>query len=139
MGDLQVCSPPRSNGVVLGEYRLCGASPPLPALNPDPGSIGAESWAAVERTTHEVVCRIHPTLATDYKRREVIEYVQGLITSRVGCEVHHTHAQISGFCVLSILSCGYSIVCLVFAFLFIYAPSCFIMYGGEKTVSSRVA
>ncbi|KAE8039405.1 hypothetical protein FH972_011820 [Carpinus fangiana] len=87
MGDLQVCSPPRSSGVVLGEYCLCGASPPLPALNPDPVSIGAESWAAAERTTHEVVCRIHPTLATDYKRREVIEYVQGLIKSRVGCEV----------------------------------------------------
>jgi hypothetical protein len=98
MGHLQVCSPPRSNDVVFGEYRLCGASPPLPTLNPDPGSIGAEPWAAAERTTHEVVCRIHPTLATNYKMREVIEYVQGLITSRVGCEVHHTHAQIYVFC-----------------------------------------
>lgn len=87
MGDLDVCSSPRPNGDVLGEYHVRGSSPPLPASNPDPDSIGAESWDAAERATHEVVCRIHPTLGADYKRKEVIEYVQGLIRSHVGCEV----------------------------------------------------
>jgi len=47
------------------------------------------------------------------------------------------------FVVLSILSCGSSMVCLVFAILFIYAHSCsfscVITYGGEKIVSSRIA
>ncbi|XP_050288714.1 uncharacterized protein LOC126727194 isoform X2 [Quercus robur] len=90
MGDLKVCSA-RHNGVVLcGEDRLYSSStppPPLPASNPDPCSIGSESWASAERTAQEIVWRIQPTLATDRKRKEVIKYVQRLIKKRVGCEV----------------------------------------------------
>uniref|UniRef100_A0A7N2KNM2 PAP/OAS1 substrate-binding domain superfamily n=1 Tax=Quercus lobata TaxID=97700 RepID=A0A7N2KNM2_QUELO len=90
MGDLKVCSA-RHNGVVLcGEDRLYSSSSPptpLPASNPDPCSIGSESWASAERTAQEIVWRIQPTLATDHKRKEVIKYVQRLIRKRVRCEV----------------------------------------------------
>ncbi|KAM4095958.1 hypothetical protein ACJW30_08G070600 [Castanea mollissima] len=84
MGDLKVCSA-RHNGVdFCGEDRLYSSPPPpLPASNPDPCSIGSESWASAERTTREIVCRIQPTLATHHKRKEVIEYVQRLIRNRV--------------------------------------------------------
>lgn len=83
---------PRPNGVVFGEERFYSSSPPLPASNPDPLSIGSESWARAERITREIVCKIQPTLAADHKRKEVVEYVQGLITSSVGCEVQSKFA-----------------------------------------------
>ncbi|KAK4606859.1 hypothetical protein RGQ29_000909 [Quercus rubra] len=90
MGDFKVCSAGHNGDVLCDEDRLYSSSSPplpLPASNPDTCSIGSESWAIAERTTQEIVCRIQPTLATDHKRKEVIEYVQRLIRNRVGCEV----------------------------------------------------
>ncbi|KAG6677943.1 uncharacterized protein LOC122294956 [Carya illinoinensis] len=72
---------------VLVDDRLSAASPPLPASNPDPGSIATESLDAAERVSREIVSSIHPTLAADHKRKGVIEYVQGLVRSCIGCEV----------------------------------------------------
>ncbi|KAF5470345.1 hypothetical protein F2P56_010865 [Juglans regia] len=72
---------------VLVEDRLSTASPLLPASNPDPGSIAADSLDAAERVSREIVSSIHPTLAADHKRKGVIEYVQGLVRSCIGCEV----------------------------------------------------
>ena len=88
MGDLQVGSP-LVNGVVYGEDRLCSSppSPPLPASNPDPSSVPVEAWSRAEKTTHEILCRIQPTLGADQRRREVVDYVQRLIKYFVGCEV----------------------------------------------------
>ncbi|KAB1215073.1 hypothetical protein CJ030_MR4G018543 [Morella rubra] len=67
MGDVQV----------LAKEQLCAASSPLPASSSDPGSIGADSWAAAERNAEEIVGRIHPSLAAEYKRKEVIELYTG--------------------------------------------------------------
>ncbi|KAF3454812.1 hypothetical protein FNV43_RR05260 [Rhamnella rubrinervis] len=89
MGDLQACSPPNINGDIFGEDRLCPlpSSPPLPPLNPDPASIGVETWTGAEMTTQEIVSQIQPTLAADQKRRDVIDYVQRLLRHCIGCEV----------------------------------------------------
>ena len=89
MGDLQVGSP-QVSGVVYGEDRLCSSppSPPLPASNPDPSSVAVEAWSRAEKATHEILCRIQPTLGADQRRREVVDYVQRLIKCCcVGCEV----------------------------------------------------
>ncbi|KAB1225686.1 hypothetical protein CJ030_MR1G009133 [Morella rubra] len=93
---------------VLAKEQLCAASSPLPASNSNPGSIGADSWAAAEPNAEEVVGRIHPSLAAEHKRTEVIEYLQGLVRFCVGCEVHHRHRQdISSFS-CSVGVCGFS-------------------------------
>ncbi|KAJ7964311.1 PAP/OAS1 substrate-binding domain superfamily protein [Quillaja saponaria] len=86
MADLQVCTA-RLNGVIFGEDRL-RSSPPLPELNPDPSSIAAEIWARAENTTHQILCGTQPSLGTEQKRMEVIDYVQGLIRCCLGCEVY---------------------------------------------------
>ncbi|PSS09551.1 hypothetical protein CEY00_Acc16573 [Actinidia chinensis var. chinensis] len=87
MGDLHVCSR-LPNGVVT-EGRPFGASLSLPlrGSNPDPSSIGEDNWAIAEETTQEVICCIHPTLDSEEKRRDVIDYVQRLIRCSLGFEV----------------------------------------------------
>ncbi|KAI4307551.1 hypothetical protein L6164_030725 [Bauhinia variegata] len=88
MGDLQVTSP-RVNGAAFGEERLCSSppSPPLPLSKPDLSSVAAEALSTAEKTTHEILSRIQPTLGADQRRREVVDYVQRLIKSCIGCEV----------------------------------------------------
>ncbi|XP_052209816.1 uncharacterized protein LOC127813096 [Diospyros lotus] len=83
MGDLQVCSR-RPDGVVTEDR-------PFPiqfsSANPDPSSIGEDSWAVADQTIQEVIRCVHPTLDTDEKRQDVIEHVQNLIRCSLGCEV----------------------------------------------------
>ena len=88
MGDLHVCSR-LPNGVVT-EDRPVGVSLSLPlrVSNPDPSSIGEDNWAIAEETTREVICCIHPTLDSEEKRRDVIDYVQRLIRCSLGFEVN---------------------------------------------------
>ncbi|KAL6967806.1 hypothetical protein U1Q18_033615 [Sarracenia purpurea var. burkii] len=89
MGDLQVCSG-LPNGVVDEDrpFAMSLSSLPLRAPNSDPSSIGEDSWAIAEQTTQEVICCIHPTLDSEEKRKDVIEYVQRLIRCSIGCEVN---------------------------------------------------
>ncbi|KAI4305066.1 hypothetical protein L6164_028455 [Bauhinia variegata] len=88
MGDLHVTSP-RLNGAAYGENRLCSSppSPPLPPSNPDLSSVSVEARSAAEKTTHEILSRIQPTLSADQRRREVVDYVQRLIKNCIGWEV----------------------------------------------------
>ncbi|KAM5583002.1 hypothetical protein ABKV19_003084 [Rosa sericea] len=78
---------PEPNGVVLPEFRSCPSSPPLPATSPDPSAIGPESWAGAERATRDILSKIQPTAATHRRRKDIILYVQSLITCNVGCQV----------------------------------------------------
>ncbi|KAM1653394.1 hypothetical protein ACFX15_005608 [Malus domestica] len=77
------------NNVVFREDRPCPSppSPSLPTTNPDPSVIATESWAGAEEATQEIVSKIQPTLAAHQTRKEVIQYVQNLITCNVGCQV----------------------------------------------------
>uniref|UniRef100_A0A5B7AM32 Uncharacterized protein n=1 Tax=Davidia involucrata TaxID=16924 RepID=A0A5B7AM32_DAVIN len=86
MGDLQVCCQ-EPNGVLTEDRLFPSFSPPLPPSNPDPSSIGEDSWVTAEQTTQEVVCCIQPNLASEDKRTDVIEYMQRLIRCCLGCEV----------------------------------------------------
>ncbi|KAB2634812.1 hypothetical protein D8674_040489, partial [Pyrus ussuriensis x Pyrus communis] len=77
------------NDVVFREDRPCPTPslPSLPTTNPDPSVIATESWAGAEEATQEIVSKIQPTLAANQTRKEVIQYVQNLITCNVGCQV----------------------------------------------------
>ncbi|KAL6200474.1 hypothetical protein ACLB2K_030255 [Fragaria x ananassa] len=79
----QVCSP-EPNAVVLPEFR---PFPALPPTNPDPSAIGPESWAGGERAIRDMMSKIQPTAATHRRRKDVIQYVQSLISCNVGCQV----------------------------------------------------
>ncbi|KAJ8561489.1 hypothetical protein K7X08_037222 [Anisodus acutangulus] len=54
---------------------------------PDPTSITEDRWLVAEETIQQVVNCIHPTLDTEEKRKDVIDYVQTLIRHSLGCEV----------------------------------------------------
>ncbi|RAL43350.1 hypothetical protein DM860_012491 [Cuscuta australis] len=58
----------------------------LAATHPDPSSIGEECWAAAEETAKELVNCIHPTMDSEEKRKDVMEYVQKLIRDYLACE-----------------------------------------------------
>ncbi|CAK9142709.1 unnamed protein product [Ilex paraguariensis] len=87
MGDLQVCCE-RQNGVMMDSDHFSSSSPKqMVHSNPDPLSIREDCWAVAEETTQEVVNCIHPTLDSEEKRKDVIDYVQRLISTALGCEV----------------------------------------------------
>ncbi|XP_058179651.1 uncharacterized protein LOC131298289 isoform X1 [Rhododendron vialii] len=83
MGDLQAGSR-QPNGVVAEDCPFLMASL---TSNPDPLSIGEGSLGIAEKMTQEVLCCIHPTLDSEEKRKDVIEYIQRLIRLSIGCEV----------------------------------------------------
>ncbi|KAG5567088.1 hypothetical protein RHGRI_002601 [Rhododendron griersonianum] len=83
MGDLQAGSR-QPNGVVAED---CPFLMPSLTSNPDPLSIGEGSLGIAEKMTQEVLCCIHPTLDSEEKRKDVIEYIQRLIRLSIGCEV----------------------------------------------------
>lgn len=77
MGDLQVW--PQPNGILTEES--------APSANPHPSAIDANRWAKAELRTSEIILCIQPTVQSEQKRNEVIEYVQRLLRMRVGLEV----------------------------------------------------
>jgi hypothetical protein len=46
-----------------------------------------ENWERAEEFTREIVYRIHPTVESNFKRKQIIGYVQRLIKSSLGFEV----------------------------------------------------
>ncbi|XP_049388422.1 uncharacterized protein LOC125852775 [Solanum stenotomum] len=56
-------------------------------LGPDPSAVTEDSWAVAEEAVQEVVNCVHPTLDTEEKRKDVVDYVQRLIRCTLGCEV----------------------------------------------------
>ena len=104
MGDLQVCDFPTENGHLDQNHHhhhhqndhdhhhgLLGSAqdPVSPSFssNPDPWSIVEENWERAEEFTREIVYRIHPTVESNFKRKQVIGYVQRLVKSSLGFEV----------------------------------------------------
>ena len=79
----------------MGDDRepIIGAEEEKPVLsapsssNPSPSSIGLERWARAEEATQKIICQVQPTAVSEERRREVIDYVQRLIRSTLGCEV----------------------------------------------------
>ncbi|KAL0727923.1 hypothetical protein Bca4012_024016 [Brassica carinata] len=57
--------------------------PPPRSLSNQPGF-----WNRVEEATREIIENVHPTLVSEDRRRDVIDYMQRLIRMTLGCEVH---------------------------------------------------
>ncbi|KAH0934976.1 hypothetical protein HID58_012093 [Brassica napus] len=47
-----------------------------------------EFWNRMEEATREIIEQVHPTLASEDRRRDVTDYMQRLIKMTLGCEVH---------------------------------------------------
>uniref|UniRef100_A0A0D9XNC9 PAP-associated domain-containing protein n=1 Tax=Leersia perrieri TaxID=77586 RepID=A0A0D9XNC9_9ORYZ len=58
-----------------------------PPANPDPASISPDAWDPLEAAAGAVVCRIQPNRPSENRRAAVIDYVQRIIGSTVGCQV----------------------------------------------------
>ncbi|CAF2019411.1 unnamed protein product [Brassica napus] len=58
------------------------AAPPLSLTNKP------EFWNRMEEVTREIIEQVHPTLASEDRRRDVTDYMQRLIKMTLGCEVH---------------------------------------------------
>lgn len=58
------------------------AAPPLSVSNKP------EFWNRMEEATREIIEQVHPTLASEDRRRDVTDYMQSLIKMTLGCEVH---------------------------------------------------
>ncbi|CAH8388610.1 unnamed protein product [Eruca vesicaria subsp. sativa] len=67
------------------EHSSSSCSPFPPRLSP---SKEPEFWNRMEEATREIIEHVHPTLVSEERRRDVIDYMQRFIKTRVGCEVH---------------------------------------------------
>ncbi|KAJ4978088.1 hypothetical protein NE237_008868 [Protea cynaroides] len=90
MGDPQVWSPQphgvlNEEGSYLSSLTTLSSSPS--SCIPNPLSISKENWIKAEKTTHEIICRIQPTVISEQRRKEVIDYIQRLIRNYLGSEV----------------------------------------------------
>lgn len=75
MGDFR-----EPNGVVLEESSVPSSSFSLSSFSP-------EVWARAEHTTHEIIRQVQPTVVSEERRRDVVDYVQRLLKGYLGCEV----------------------------------------------------
>ncbi|KAL2509798.1 PAP/OAS1 substrate-binding domain superfamily [Forsythia ovata] len=66
-----------------GRYLPAFTSP----ANSSPLEIGRERWATAEKVAQKIICKVHPTAVSEQRRREVIDYVRGLIGNSLGAEV----------------------------------------------------
>ncbi|KAL0458878.1 UNVERIFIED_CONTAM: hypothetical protein Slati_0515000 [Sesamum latifolium] len=57
------------------------------STQPDPASLSEESLSAAEEAAQQVLNCVHPTLDSEEKRRDIVDYVQRLIKSHLNCEV----------------------------------------------------
>ncbi|KAH7537664.1 hypothetical protein FEM48_Zijuj03G0116900 [Ziziphus jujuba var. spinosa] len=57
------------------------------SCNPDPLSIDVELWLMAEQRAHEVLCTVQPNVVSELRRKEVMNYIQGLINGYFGNEV----------------------------------------------------
>ncbi|KAG6697884.1 hypothetical protein I3842_09G223600 [Carya illinoinensis] len=83
MGNIRDWSP-EPNGVVL-DQRPTSSSSLL--FSSKQTAIGAVYWQRAEDATQGVIAQVQPTVVSENRRKAVIDYVQRLITSCLGCEV----------------------------------------------------
>lgn len=55
--------------------------------NPHLMSFTAECWSITKLTTQEILCAIQPTIVSEQRRKEIIDYVRRLIRDSFGNEV----------------------------------------------------
>ncbi|KAL6532557.1 hypothetical protein OROHE_013979 [Orobanche hederae] len=74
------------DNIRVEEARLGLGSGWKSCLPPDPASIRVEYLSAMEEAAEQVLNCVHPTLDSEEKRRDVIDYVQQLVQSHLNCE-----------------------------------------------------
>ncbi|KAL6563546.1 hypothetical protein OROGR_002505 [Orobanche gracilis] len=85
MGDLGEVN--SKDNVRSEEVRLGLGSGWKSCLPPHQASIRVDYLSATEEAAEQVLNCVHPTLDSEEKRRDVIDYVQQLVQSRLNCEV----------------------------------------------------
>ena len=68
--------------LVLSPSSACSST-----TNPHLMSITAECWSITKLTTQEILCAIQPTIVSERRRKEIIDYIRGLIWDSFGYEV----------------------------------------------------
>ncbi|XP_059462586.1 uncharacterized protein LOC132191531 isoform X2 [Corylus avellana] len=83
----------------MGDFRDWWPEPNGPLLEERPSSsssssrssnqtaIGAEFWLRAEEATQGIIAQVQPTVVSGNRRKAVIDYVQRLIRTSLGCEV----------------------------------------------------
>nr|KAJ0185497.1 hypothetical protein LSAT_V11C900462120 [Lactuca sativa] len=69
-----------------------------PVPTPDPEAIPNEKWVAGEDPILEVLNCVYPTLDSEDKRKDVIEYMQKLFRTSLGVEVYFISIKLLKFC-----------------------------------------
>lgn len=87
MGDLQDWSP-ELNGTSLEERPSSFSSLSLSASTSNQAVITAEYWQRAEEVTQGIIAKVQPTVVSEERRKAVIDYVQRVIRSNLGCEVY---------------------------------------------------
>ncbi|KAL9249767.1 hypothetical protein AKJ16_DCAP22048 [Drosera capensis] len=82
MGDFR-----EPNDPVSEDWPPSSSSSPPWSGHDEPLSVGEEKWVRAERMTREIISRVRSTVASERRRRDVIDYVQRLIRDRLGCEL----------------------------------------------------
>lgn len=86
MGDLDSST---STTKENGQSGFASVSPwPAETENPRPSSIPDETWILAEKTITHVITKIQPTKLSDERRRNVVEYIQKIVKTKLGCEVN---------------------------------------------------
>lgn len=87
MGDLQEWSP-ELNGTILEERPSSFSPLSSPVSTSNQAVITAEYWQRAEEATQGIIGKVQPTVVSEERRKAVIDYVQQLIRSNLGCEVY---------------------------------------------------
>lgn len=66
------------------DFGVAWKAPPPP---PDPAMISEECLSSAAEAAEQVLNCVHPTLDSEEKRRDVIDYVQQLVKTHLNCEV----------------------------------------------------
>ncbi|KAL9253730.1 HESO1-like protein [Drosera capensis] len=82
MGDFR-----EPNDPVSEDWPPSSSSSPPWLGHDEPLSVGEEIWVRAERVTCEIISRVRPTVASERRRRDAIDYVQRLIRDRLGFEL----------------------------------------------------
>jgi len=74
---------------------------------PNQTAIGAEFLQRAEEATQGVIAQVQPTVVSENRRKAVIDYVQRLIRTRLGCEVSNLYTHIPTCTYTHIYICVY--------------------------------
>ena len=73
--------------LLSSSFSSSSSSSSFPSPNLQPLAIDEELWLMAEERAQEILCTIQPNVISEQNRKDVIDYVQGLIRSYYRVEV----------------------------------------------------